>query len=268
MPLLARIALAASLIVLSGGAGAHAAPTGEIAAAGNTAVGSGYGYVATVTWDGCPQLCDWKILVEDVPTVADCARSLPFGFPETRAATRATTATPNRSNGPFAANGAQTYVEPVVGLQTPGTYTLCLSAVGLTPTPPPWTPGDPLPPPPVPDPCVEPWFYQAADDVPVAGRCQTKVPLQTVTVVVPELPKAAPIVRPVLAVRPPGPATAARAPRLTRAETTRALRAKRVKGTLRCRALSTVKQRCTATRKDHKRKTYTVVESRGRVRVR
>ena len=98
---------------------------------GATATADGsYSLVATVTWNSCPEVCDWKINLTEVDDPARCPqRALP-DMPE------GVSYSPSQGgllgDGPYPANGTRA-VFMVNVHPAPSRYShLCIAAVGLT----------------------------------------------------------------------------------------------------------------------------------------
>lgn len=252
-------ALTACLLTLLLSAAAHAAPTGSIAGRDN---GDGsWSYLGQVTWDACPEVCDWRIVIDQVDDPGQCSQQLRMWSSGTKI--------------PFTTNGTQADGYDGVSRALPQTWdstkVLCLTAIGLS----------------APDPfptegtaaeridwelarsgagCVNPTDAYPAID-PRQGRClrvfslgHTSFSIKGVKVP-PYDPLGLFTARPTMGAGKPA------ALKLTRSEAVKALRKKKLKGTISCKRMTATKQRCKLAAKKRKR-TYTVTESASGVRVR
>lgn len=262
---LPRAATAAALALLvAAPAAADAAPTGQIAGRDN---GKGsWEFVATVNWDQCPELCDWRI-VADMETTPDRCLQSTAPTDTSQFNPKFFTLGAFSDRDPYTANGIQT--DGVHGINSllpeakDRDYVLCLGAVGTTRGP--EKPGDPVPTPPV--------NCFPAD----AEQCSVLFPLgYTVVHVAGYTPPrqlfsgeiALLKLKALQSLPAPKPQPMpAPTPKLTRAETLKALRAKKIKGRISCKKVTATKQTCTATNKKRKRR-YVVTETTTGVVVR
>lgn len=274
LPLAALCALTFSLLLSTA---VQAAPTGKVT--GKEARPGVWDYAAVVNWDLCPEICDWRINVVDINDPSGCSLDgvLKPGMADINSLS-AVSAGMLANTAPYTNNG--TKLDGYAGFSRllPATSTqrhvLCLAAVGLTrPDPPPaledaeayhvWAQRQQS--------CVSPSTYyfsfdNRATNIDTRYRCLRFFPLGHVSFTVGGYTE--PPYDPLGLFKPKskGAGGTAQPAKLTRAEAVKALRRKKLKGTISCKKVSVSKQRCKVTAKKRKR-TYMVTESAAGVRV-
>ena len=252
MSVRAAIAATFALLLLAAPAAA-VTPTGTLRTSEN-ADGS-FNIHATITWDGCPAVCDWKFMVNVVQDPAACPQRALVNMPEGMAYSPGIPGFPD--DGPFTSNGTRTVLMPNIYYPRPPYSYACFAAAGLAERPAGvYSPSEECP-----DPGSGPYLDQGFGFG--AGRCPQIHPIAVVS-----LPASTRPIR----FGPPTPLPPVPA-RLTLAESRRALRARKIRGETRLRrvAADTVRavvRNARGTRRYRITETSATLDTPSRIRVR
>ena len=245
MMLRAALTMLFAMLCLAAPAAA-APPTGSLSTTEN-ADGS-FNILATVTWDMCPEVCDWKFNLFVVEDPAGCPQRALLNLPEGTSYSPGLPGFPD--DGPFPGNGTRSVVVPNINYPRPRYTHACFAAAGLAAR----AEGQYSPSEECPDPrsgpyADDPWAF-------TAGRCPRLYPIAAVPIPVG--------VRPMQLARVPLPPIPAP---LTLAEARRALRTRGIRGETRLRRISREEVRAVVRRASGTRR-YRITKTSGVLRVR
>lgn len=245
MTLRTALAVMFAMVCLAAPAAA-ALPAGTLSTTEN-ADGS-FNILATVAWDMCPEVCDWKFNLFVVEDPADCPQRALLNRPEGTAYSPGMPGFPD--DGPFPSNGTRSVFVPNIYYPRPRYTHACFAAAGLAAR----ADGQYSPSEECPDPrsgpyADDPWEF-------TTGRCPRLYPIAAVPIPVGLRPMQLPRVP-----LPPIPV------RLTLAEARRALRTRGIRGETRLRRINLEEVRAVVRRASGTTR-YRIIKTTGALRVR
>lgn len=238
-----RVGIALTIVFVAQIGVAEAAPSGTLRTTENP--DGSFNVLTSVTWDQCPDVCDWKVTVHPVESAAQCPQQALNNIPEGMAYGVGIPLYPD--NRPSSSNGTRSMGMVNLYYARPFYTHLCFAAVGLAiNTSGAYSPSDECP-----DPGSGPYLNESPGTG--AGRCPRLYPLGAVL-----LPAAA------QPLRPPLPLAGSF---VKISEARRALRARGIRGDVQMRRLSARVVRARV-RNARGTRLYRITKNRGKVRVR